>query len=57
MGLALEEPESADTIVEVNGVRVAIDPVIKSQTEMMTIDYEERNGKGGLLMKGLDDCC
>ncbi|MFA9556584.1 hypothetical protein ACERII_04650 [Evansella sp. AB-rgal1] len=55
--MALEEPESGDDVVEINGISVAIDPVIKSQTVNLTLDYEERNGQGGLLLKGMEDCC
>ncbi|MBU9723748.1 MULTISPECIES: hypothetical protein [Bacillaceae] len=55
--MALDEPEENDEVNEINGVQVAIDPVIKAQTEGITLDYEERGGQGGLLFKGVDDCC
>ncbi|WP_026688978.1 iron-sulfur cluster biosynthesis family protein [Alteribacter aurantiacus] len=57
MGVRLEEAQPKDHVSEVNGVKVAIDPTIKDQTENITLDFEEREGSRSIVLHGLDSCC
>jgi Fe-S cluster assembly iron-binding protein IscA len=52
--LALDEPESNDIIVEINNIRVAIDPNVEPYTEGLTLDY--LNGGLALLGNESDGC-
>lgn len=53
MGLALEEPQEKDTVETINGIKVAIDREILSQTANLTLDSDGN----GLMMLGNDNCC
>jgi len=55
--MALDEPESDDVVEQINDIQVAIDPLIKEQTNGITLDYEEVKGERGLVMKGIHDRC
>ncbi|WP_183040873.1 hypothetical protein [Salipaludibacillus neizhouensis] len=58
MGLALDEATENDVVEEINGIKVAIDKSIHSQTENMTLEYQETDEGAGLTITGNEsDCC
>ncbi|MGX2962097.1 Fe-S cluster assembly protein HesB (plasmid) [Peribacillus sp. JNUCC 23] len=52
LGVGLEEAKENDEIVTIEGIQVAIDPIVKSQLDGVTIHAEEENGEIGLLLAG-----
>lgn len=50
--LALEEPRAQDAVSTINGIRVAIDPIIKPHADRTTLAYNPE--VNGLTMKGPD---
>lgn len=59
LGVALQAAEENDILEEVNGLTVAIQPNMKEQLNVVTIDVEENNGKMGIVLNGYDNtsCC
>ncbi|MFJ7677103.1 iron-sulfur cluster biosynthesis family protein [Peribacillus sp. NPDC097198] len=59
LGVALQEAETNDMVVEVNGVNIAIQPEMKEQLSDVTIDVEEKNGEMGIVLTGYNEnsCC
>jgi hypothetical protein len=56
VGLALDGPEDDDIIVTINEIQVAIDPVIKPNTEDLILDLS--GDKTGLVLLGnTGNCC
>ncbi|MEH7273931.1 hypothetical protein [Neobacillus vireti] len=56
MGLALDEPEEKDKVVNINEVVVAIDPDIEIYTENLTLDFSQE--ANGLVLAGNEsNCC
>ncbi|MRH43553.1 hypothetical protein GH741_12770 [Aquibacillus halophilus] len=55
--MALDEPHADDELKEINGINVAIDPIIKDQTEGVILNVKESNGEKGLVLEGIEDCC
>ena len=56
LGLALDEPESDDEVIESNGIRVAIDPSIEIEAKESTLDFDEQ--ANGFVLSGNErDCC
>ncbi|MEQ6377648.1 hypothetical protein RZN22_16765 [Bacillaceae bacterium S4-13-58] len=55
--MALDEPQGNDEIKEINGIKVAIDSMVKDQTEGIELDVEERDGQKGIVLNGISDCC
>lgn len=56
IGLALDEPEEDDIVIEANGIRVAIDPSIEIEAKESTLDFNEQ--ANGFVLSGNDrDCC
>lgn len=52
LGVGLEEAKSEDEILAIDGIEIAIDPLVKNQLEGVTIHAEEENGEIGLLLVG-----
>lgn len=52
LGVGLEEAKSTDEVFTIEGIQVAVDPLIKEQLEGVTIHAEEENGEIGLLLAG-----
>ncbi|PYZ98926.1 adhesin [Alteribacter lacisalsi] len=57
LGVRLEDAQDRDEVMEINGIRVAVDPVIQEQTESISLDVEIREGQRSIVMHGLDSCC
>ncbi|MDL4841220.1 iron-sulfur cluster assembly accessory protein [Aquibacillus rhizosphaerae] len=55
--MALDEPQADDEVQEINGIVVAIDPIIKDQTNSLILDCQEQDGEKGLVLQGIEDCC
>jgi hypothetical protein len=53
MGLALDEPKEEDRVETMNGIVVAIDPIILDYTKEMSLDVQH----GSLVMLGNESCC
>jgi len=56
-GIALAEAEEGDITQTINGIHVAIDQNIVEIVEQLSLDYDENNGEGGLIITGYDSCC
>jgi Fe-S cluster assembly iron-binding protein IscA len=56
VGLALDEPGENDNLVTINEVMVAIDPVIESYTEDLTLDFS-KEANGLVLLGNESNCC
>jgi Fe-S cluster assembly iron-binding protein IscA len=56
-GLALEEPSEIDVVETINGIQVAIEKDILSNSQSITLDYQETDSGSGLVMLGNDNCC
>jgi len=52
LGVSLEVAKPDDEILTIEGIEIAIDPLIKNQLEGVTIHAEEENGEIGLLLAG-----
>ncbi|HWI46873.1 MAG TPA: Fe-S cluster assembly protein HesB [Rummeliibacillus sp.] len=52
LGVGLEEAQLNDEVVIIDGIKVAIDPIVKALLEGVTIHAEEENGEMGLLLVG-----
>ncbi|MGG0655408.1 Fe-S cluster assembly protein HesB [Rummeliibacillus pycnus] len=52
LGVGLDEAQLNDEVITIDGITVAIDPIISSQLEGVTIHAEEENGEMGLLLVG-----
>ena len=50
--VGLEEAKKNDDLVTIEGIQVAIDPIIKHQLDGVTIHAEKENGEIGLLLVG-----
>ncbi|MEW8988190.1 MAG: hypothetical protein AB2401_14540 [Bacillus sp. (in: firmicutes)] len=50
--MALDEPRAQDTVSTVNGIQVAIDPIIKPHADRTTLAYNPE--VNGLILKGPD---
>jgi HesB-like selenoprotein len=57
MGLALEEPSANDVIETINGIQVAIEKDILTNSQTITLEYQETPSGSGLVMLGNDNCC
>ena len=53
MGLALDEPKEEDIVETINGILVAIEKSILSETENLSLDVQD----GRLVMLGNESCC
>lgn len=47
--MALDEPQNEDSIEQINGIQVAIDPEIAKMVKEVTLDKKER----GLVLTGI----
>ena len=56
IGLALDEPQADDIIVNINDINVAIDPRIKPNTQDLILD-RSGNGKGISMIGDTGNCC
>lgn len=56
VGLALDEPEEKDKVVNINEVVVAIDPDIEPYTENLTLDFSQE-ANGLVLVGNESNCC
>lgn len=52
LGVGLEEAKLEDEVVTLEGIEIAIDPLIKDQLEGVTIHAQEEDGEIGLLLAG-----
>ncbi|NMD71354.1 hypothetical protein HHO41_13700 [Bacillus sp. DNRA2] len=50
--MALDEPREQDTVSTVNGIQVAIDPIIKPHADRTTLAYNAEIN--GLILQGPD---
>ncbi|MBB5174009.1 hypothetical protein HNQ41_002199 [Texcoconibacillus texcoconensis] len=58
MGLALEEPAEEDIVETINGIKVAFEKAVYSQTEGLTLEAQDTPQGKGLVMQGSgSDCC
>ncbi|WP_117169436.1 adhesin [Paraliobacillus sediminis] len=57
IGISIDAPEATDTIKEINGIKVAIDPDIKDAVEGLTLDDEETSDGTQFVLLGMDQCC
>jgi len=57
LGLSLNEPEDADLVQEINGVKVALDQDIKDSVENLTLDNDETPDGSRFVLLGMDQCC
>lgn len=57
LGLSLNEPEDADIVQEINGVKVALDQDIKDSVENLTLDNDETPDGSRFVLLGMDQCC
>jgi iron-sulfur cluster assembly protein len=59
LAVALQAAEENDILEEVNGLTVAIQPDMKEQLGVVTIDVEENNGEMGIVLNGYNNtaCC
>jgi iron-sulfur cluster assembly protein len=59
LGVALQDAEENDILEEINGLTVAIQPNMKDQLNVVTVDVEENNGEMGIVLNGYDNtsCC
>ena len=53
MGLALDELKDDDTVETINGILVATEKSILSETENLSLDVQD----GRLVMLGNESCC
>ena len=54
--LSLDAPLETDIIETINGIKVAIDSQVAT-TEELTLDKEENQNGGGLVLVGASGCC
>ncbi|MFB5086968.1 adhesin [Psychrobacillus sp. PGGUH221] len=54
--LSLDAPLESDTIQTINGIKLAIDSQVNN-TEGLTLDIEENDGRAGLVLIGGSSCC
>lgn len=52
LGVGLEEAKPTDLVSIIEGIQVAIDPLVKEHLEDVTIHAEEQDGEIGLLLVG-----
>lgn len=59
LGLALQEAEEHDEVVQINGLNVAIHPDVKDQLHGVTLNVEGKDGDVGLVLDGYNPnaCC
>lgn len=56
-GIALTGAEEGDIQETINGLNVAIDKNIYEAVQKVTLDFEEVDGEGGLVISGNESCC
>ena len=56
MGMALDEPMENEKPVQVNGIDILIEDIVKSLTEETVIDYVDEPSGRGFLIKGASAC-
>ena len=56
MGMALDEPTENEKPVQVNGIDILIEDIVKSLTEETVIDYVDEPSGRGFLIKGGSAC-
>ncbi|MFZ0444115.1 MAG: adhesin [Bacillus sp. (in: firmicutes)] len=54
--ITLDAPMESDTIETINGIKVAFDSQVTG-TEELTLDKEENQDGGGLVLIGGSNCC
>lgn len=54
--ITLDAPVESDTIETINGIKVAFDSQVTG-TEELTLDKEENQDGGGLVLIGGSNCC
>lgn len=58
LGIVLEDAHPTDEVLTIDGIPLAIDPLVKNELEKVTIHAEEENGEIGLLLIGyVPHCC
>ncbi|WLR52843.1 hypothetical protein LC040_08100 [Bacillus tianshenii] len=58
MSLALEEPKSKDDVRVVNGINLAIEPIVVQFVEHVTLDVRDTpNGKGLVMRNAPGGAC
>ncbi|WCK52782.1 hypothetical protein PP175_15260 [Aneurinibacillus sp. Ricciae_BoGa-3] len=50
--MALEEPYDQDIIEEIDGIRIAIDPMVHSTVQDAELDYTSSHFGGGFQLNG-----
>lgn len=56
VGLALDEPDKNDIVVNINEIQVAIDPDIEPYTDGLTLDFNQE-ANGIVLLGNESNCC
>ncbi|MGG3914286.1 adhesin [Rossellomorea vietnamensis] len=56
IAVSMDDPEPTDTVGNINGIRVAIDPSMEG-TDALTIDIETTPEGVGLVLIGANNCC
>ncbi|WP_179107131.1 hypothetical protein [Sediminibacillus massiliensis] len=54
--MALDEPKQDDSLSTINGIKVAIEPVIEPHTQTLTLDVSGDNS-GLSLLGDAGNCC
>ncbi|MDQ0254299.1 Fe-S cluster assembly iron-binding protein IscA [Evansella vedderi] len=57
MGLSLDETAETDIMEEINGINVAFDEMIYSQTKELTLELKETPEGKGLTIMGNESHC
>ena len=56
LGMALDEPKENEKPVQVNGIDVLIEDIVRSLTDETIIDYVDEPSGRGFLIKGASAC-
>lgn len=59
LGVDIESAEEDDIIQTIEGIQIAIDPIVEPQLKDITIHAEEEGGQIGLVLQGYsqNSCC